>query len=120
MKDVLVKKKHILVVSGEPLVLAEIKMTLMNHFDVSIAATSAAALTIVEACPIAAVVLHIDENREQTFSTLSDMSESLKKHIIPAVLLPLPPNSVGEPFQFVRIEIDVGDRAKQSLHDQVD
>jgi CheY-like chemotaxis protein len=55
-----VKLQPILVASGDPVVLAELKMGLMRDFDVNIAASDALAVASLRTQPASAVVLHIN------------------------------------------------------------
>ena len=87
MSDKHIEKKHILVVSNEPRVLAELKMELMDSFDVSIAANSATVLTALDKYDIKAIVNHIGESRENAFSIIADTSESARKKCVPILLL---------------------------------
>ena len=56
------QKKHVLIISSAPHLLIEIKIELLPAFDVSIAATSSAALTAMEIHDVAAIVICIGEN----------------------------------------------------------
>ena len=87
MSSIFSEKKHILVISNEPHVLAELKMELIASFDVSIAATSATALAALEKHYIEATVIHIGENRETAFSVFSDISASANSNSVPVLFL---------------------------------
>ena len=80
-------KKHILIISREPRILAEIKSELMDHFDISIAATSTAALCVMEMYEISAIIIYISENREMGFSVFNDISDLAKRKNIPVIFL---------------------------------
>jgi len=80
-------KKHVLVISGVPRVLAEIKMELMGSFDVNIAAVSETALAVLEMHDIAVAVICIDENREHAFSIFQDIYDSVQNKNIPVIFL---------------------------------
>ena len=80
-------KKHILVVSGHPHILADIKMRLVGRFDVSIAATSATAITALDMYKPSAVIIHADGDHDKDFSTFVEISAFAKAKIIPIVYL---------------------------------
>jgi len=80
-------KKHILIISDEPRALAELKIGLMEHFDISIAAESAAALAVCERVYVAAVLIHIGENRDNAFALFDGVSGFVKNNLIPAIFL---------------------------------
>ena len=82
-----VEKKHIVVVCGEPRVLAEIKMGLMEYFDVSIAAASHAAIAALEIYKAVAVVIYIGENRNKSFEEFGIISEFVKDKSVPVMFL---------------------------------
>ena len=87
MSAVSLEKRHVLVISDEPRVLAEIKMGLMSYFDVSMAAASGAAMTMLEMYKVSAVVIYIGENRNKAFSVFDDIFEFIIKECIPVVFL---------------------------------
>jgi len=68
MGNIFVEKKRVLVVSEDPHALVEIKVELMDYFDVSIAAASPAVLTALEMFNMALVIIYIGENRDGAFS----------------------------------------------------
>jgi CheY-like chemotaxis protein len=77
------EKKRILVISGEPLVLAEIKMELIEYFDVRISASGKSAFGEDETYK--AVVIHIGKNHEKSFEEFGRISGSVKN--IPVIFL---------------------------------
>jgi len=81
------EKKHILIVSEEPRVLAELKSELTDYFDISITATSAAALAAMEMYEMSAIVIYIYENRKMAFSVFSDIFGFAKSKNIPITFL---------------------------------
>ena len=87
MNNAITEKKHILVVSGSPLALAEIKKGLMDSFEISIAATDAAARAALEQYETAAVIINIGENREEAFSIHAGIAETEEYKNIPVLFL---------------------------------
>ena len=82
------EKKHVLVISNEPRTLVEIKVGLMNYFDVSITAAGTAALAALKAySTIAAIIIYIGETRDKAFSEFSGISEAVKEKRIPVIFL---------------------------------
>jgi len=80
-------KKHVLVVSGDPLNLAEIKAELMPYFNVSMSAASSAALNALGVYSIAAVVICIGENSSVAFSDFQDIFETAKRKHVPILFI---------------------------------
>ena len=87
MGDVSSEKKHVLVVSGEPRVLAEIKMRLMPHFDVGIAAENAAAVSALEKYNAMAVVICIGESLAIALLDFGQIFKCAKTKGIPVIFL---------------------------------
>ena len=87
MNNILTEKKHILVVSDSPRVLAEIKMVLIETFDINIAATSAAALASLEQYETAAIIINIGEARENAFTVHAGITEKTENKNIPVLFL---------------------------------
>jgi CheY-like chemotaxis protein len=81
------EKLHILVVSGEPLILAELKKELMPHFNVCISASSQAAITAFDLYDIVAAIICTGGNNELALSVHSSISERLKNKNIPVIFL---------------------------------
>ena len=100
MYGVSIEKRQILVVSGDPRVLAEMKMRLMEHFDVSIAAATDAAVGTLEKYEISAVVIHIAESGAAAFSKYSPVSESAKNKDVPFIFLAENDNEYDEIIAF--------------------
>ena len=106
MSSIFSEKKHILVISNEPRMLAELKMELIASFEVSIAATCATALAAMDKHHIEAAVIHIGEDRENAFSVYSDISASA--------------NNKGVPVLFLAEKDNVDDEARAFLAGAVD
>ena len=87
MSNAIPEKKHILVVSSSPLALAEIKKGLMDSFEISIAATSSAALAALEQYETAAIIINIGETRENAFSVYADITVIEEYKNIPTLFL---------------------------------
>jgi len=81
------EKKHVLVISSSPLVLAEIKKSLISAFEISIAATSAAALAVLEKYETAAIIVNVGETRETTFPIFYEITENERSKTIPVLFL---------------------------------
>ena len=80
-------KKHVLVISGDPLILAEIKAELMPFFSVSMSAASSSASNALEAYPIAAVVICIGENSSVAFSDFNEIFEIARNKHVPIMFI---------------------------------
>ncbi|MCL2805815.1 MAG: response regulator [Treponema sp.] len=106
------EKKHILVISGEPRVLAEIKAELMGHFDISIAASGAAALSAMEMYEISAIIIYICQNREIAFSVFTEVFDSAKSKNIPIKFLAEKGNDEDETAAFKIGAVDYTTRRK--------
>ena len=87
MDSVAVNKKHVLLVSAQPRALAELKLELKDHFDISIAATAEAAIAAVDTEDVAIVVIYISDNREKAFSVFTSIHESVHMRGIPIIFL---------------------------------
>jgi len=103
-------KKHILIISGEPRILAEIKLELIDHFDISIAATSAAALTAMEMYEISAILIYICQKREMAFSVFADIFDTAKSKNIPIKFLAEKGNDADEIAAFKIGAVDYSTR----------
>ena len=106
MSNIHFEKKHVLIISGEPRILAEIKMDLMEHFDVSIAAAGATALAALEMYDIAAVVIYIDESRKKAFDLFTVIFEFVKNKKIPIICLAEKGNDDDETAAFTMGAVD--------------
>ncbi|MCL2764655.1 MAG: response regulator [Treponema sp.] len=113
-------KKHILIISSEPRILAEIKSELMDHFDISIAATSTAALSAMEMDEISAIVICIYENRETAFSVFNDIFNSAKRKNIPIKFLSERGNDEDEITAFEIGAVDYSARRRGTTKALVD
>jgi len=80
-------KKHVLVISGDPLLLAEIKVELMPFFSVSMSAASSSALNVLEAYVISAIVICIGENSAKAFTDFKTVFEIAKAKHIPLLFI---------------------------------
>ena len=109
-------KKHVLVVSGEPLILAEIKIELMSFFDISIAATSELALHALEIYEVAAVVICIGESRDKAFSIFNSIFESVKSRNIPIIFLAEKGNDDDETTAFAMGAVDYSTRRRGTIN----
>ena len=109
------EKKHALIVSNEPRILAEMKQELMGHFEVSIAASGASALAVLEMNDIAAVIIYIPENREKAFSMYVRIFEFVKKKIVPIIFLAEKGNDKDENVAFMMGAVDYSTRRPGAL-----
>ena len=116
MSGIYFEKKHVLIVSGEPRVLAEIKMELMEHFDISIAAAGDTALAALEMFNIAAVVIYIGDNREKAFSVLVGIFEFITGKKIPIIFLAEKGNEDDETAAFMLGAADYAVRRQGALN----
>ncbi|MCL2487925.1 MAG: response regulator [Oscillospiraceae bacterium] len=114
------KKKHILVMSGNPLVLAEIKMGLIAHFDVSIAAAASTALTVLERHQTAAAVIHIGEDRERAFAALAEIRLSDAYKYLPVIFLAEQDSEADETAAFAAGAVDYAIRRHGSVTALID
>jgi len=80
-------KKHVLVISSDVQILAEIKMELLPFFDVSISAASSSVNNVLEAYTIAAVVIYIGSNSVAAFSDFNEIFEVVKEKLIPILFV---------------------------------
>ena len=87
MIDIPFEKKHIVVVCGEPRVLAEIKMGLMEYFDVSISAAASGAIAALEMYKAVAVVIYICKNRDRAFAEFDVISKFVRDKGVPVIFL---------------------------------
>jgi len=81
------RKKHVLLISGDPLTSAEVKMELVSHYDVSISSTVESAIDALEMYETSAVVVCIRESHEEAFSVFTGALESIKSKSIPIIFL---------------------------------
>ncbi|MCL2480181.1 MAG: response regulator [Spirochaetaceae bacterium] len=110
MSNLHIKKKHILLISGDPRTLAEIKMELMDHFDISISAASETALDALEMYEVSAVLIYIGESREKAFSVFTSIFESIKNKNIPIIFLAEKGSDVDESTAFAMGAVDYSAR----------
>ena len=110
------QKKHILIVSGEPRILAEIKTELIAYFDISIAATSELAFSALETNRVAAVVICIGENREKAFSVFNGIFDSVRIKNIPTIFLAEKGNDDDETTAFAMGAVDYSTRRRGTIN----
>jgi len=110
------QKKHILVVSGEPRILAEIKIDLMFFFNVSIAATSELALSALEINDVTAVIICIGESSEKAFSIFNSIFESVNNKNIPIIILAEKGNDNDETTAFAMGAVDYTTRRSGTIN----
>ena len=108
-------KKHVLVISGDPLVLAEIKAVLMTYFDVSMSSSSSSALNVLEAYEIAAVVICIGENSSVAFSDYSDIFTVAKVNHVPIMFIAEKGNDDDETKAFEIGAVDYSARRRGTV-----
>jgi len=104
------RKKHILLISGDPLTSAEVKMELVHHFDVSISATVESALSALEMYDTSAVVVCIRVSHEEAFSVFTGSLESIKEKSIPIIFLAEKGCDVDEKAAFELGAVDYSNR----------
>jgi len=80
-------KKHVLVISSDIQILAEIKMELLPYFNVSISAASSSVNNVLEAYTIAAVVIYIGSNSIEAFSDFNEVFGVVKEKLIPILFV---------------------------------
>jgi len=105
-------RKHLLVISGEPRVLAEIKKDLMGSFDISLAASSDIAVSALNTYDVSAVVIDIGEKRETAFSVFGSISNLLAGKCIPTIFLAEISNDNDEAATFAMGAADYTTRRK--------
>jgi len=110
------QKKHILIVSGDPRILAEIKTELIAFFDISIAATSELALSALEKNKVAAVVICIDENREKAFTVFHGIFGSVRNKNTPIIFLAEKGNDDDETTAFALGAVDYSTRRRGTIN----
>ena len=99
MNDAFNEKKHILVISGEPRILAELKMGLLDVFDVGIVSAASSASAALETYETAAVIIHVSkghDGRELALSVFKGIAEHAKHNFIPVLLLAEEDNAADE------------------------
>ena len=116
MGNIFVEKKRVLVVSEDPHALVEIKVELMDYFDVSIAAASPAVLTALEMFNMALVIIYIGENRDGAFSVFADISELAEKKSVPIVFLAEKGNDKDEAEAFALGAVDYTVRRRGTVN----
>jgi len=109
------EKKHVLVISGDPQILAEIKMELMPHFHVSMSAASSSALNALEAYTIAAIVICIGDNSATAFADFHDIFEIAKNAHIPILFIAEKGNDDDETKAFAVGAVDYSARRRGTV-----
>ena len=115
MSNDMAEKKHVLIISGEPLILAEIKMDLMNDFDISIAASSDFAITALGSYDVSAVVVCIGKSRDKAFSDFNTVLKLVKDKRIPIILLAEKGNDDDETAAFEMGAVDYSARRRGAM-----
>jgi len=106
----------VLIVSGEPRILAEIKIELMAFFNISIAATSELALNAFELNEVAAVVICIGENRDNAFSIFNGIFDYVNSKNIPIIFLAEKGNDDDETIAFAMGAVDYSTRRRGTVN----
>jgi len=109
-------KKHILIVSGDPRILAEIKAELIAFFNISIAATSEIALNVLEINKVDTVVICIDENREKAFSIFHGIFNAVRSRNPPIIFLAEKGNDHDETTAFALGAVDYSTRRRGTVN----
>ena len=109
------EKKHVLVISGDPQILAEIKMELINNFDVSMSAASSSAINALEAYIISAIVICIGDNSETAFADFRDVFEIAKGRHIPILFIAEKGNDFDETKAFEVGAVDYSARRRGTV-----
>ena len=105
-------KKHILVISGNPQILAETKMELMPFFKVSMSAASSSALNALESYAIGAIVICTGDKSDTTFTDFHDIFELAKKRRIPILVIAEKGNDDDEKKAFAVGAVDYSARRR--------
>ena len=105
-------KKHVLVISSDPQILAEIKVELISYFNVSMSAASSSALNALDAYLIAAVVICIGENSETAFADFNGIFELAKSNHIPIMFIAEKGNDDDETKAFAVGAVDYSARRR--------
>jgi len=84
----------------------------MDHFDISIAGTSTAALSAMEMYEMSAIVIYICDNREKAFSVFADIFNLAKKKDIPIIFLTGKGNDEDEITAFAMGAVDYSARRR--------
>ena len=108
-------KKHVLVICGDPKILAEIKMELMPHFFVSMSAASSSALNAMSAYQISAVVICIGDNSSTAFADFHDIFEIAKNSHIPILFIAEKGNDLDETKAFAVGAVDYSARRRGTV-----
>ena len=109
------EKKHVLVISGDPQILAEIKMEIMPFFSVSMSAASSSALNILEAYMISAIVICIGKNSAKAFSDFSEIFDLAKTKRIPMMFIAEVFNDADETRAFAVGAVDYSARRQGTV-----
>ncbi|MCL2741360.1 MAG: response regulator [Oscillospiraceae bacterium] len=96
--------------SGEPLVLAELKVALMGRFEVSIASEADSAADAIGSGAISAVVICVGDDRERAFTVLRRIGGHGAGHAIPIVILAERGNDEDETAAFEMGAVDYSAR----------
>jgi len=108
-------KKHVLVICGDPKILAEIKMELLPFFSVSMSAASSSALNVLKSYEISAVVICIGDNSGTAFSDFHDIFENAKASHIPILFIAEKGNDDDETKAFAVGAVDYSARRRGTV-----
>jgi len=115
VKNELPKKDHVLIISHEPQLLAEIKMELLPSFEISMSAASGSAIHALEAYEIAAIVICIGENSAKAFADFHDIFEIVKSRSIPILFIAERGNDHDETAAFAMGAVDYSARRRGTI-----
>jgi len=110
-----IEKKHVLIISGDPRILAEIKMELLPYFSVSMSAASSSALNAMKSYEISAVVICIGDNSSTAFSDFHDIFERAKNAHIPILFIAEKGNDDDETKAFAVGAVDYSARRRGTV-----
>ena len=109
------EKKHVLVISSDIQILAEIKMELLPYFNVSISAACSSVTNVLEAYTIAAVVIYIGSNSLTAFSDFHEIFEIVKEKLIPILFIAEKGNDDDETRAFEVGAVDYSARRRGTV-----
>ena len=94
------EKKHVLVAGSEPRLLAEIKKALIGTFDVSLAASSEAALSALNDYDTSLLMISLGEASECVFAAYGKVAETVAGKGVPVVFIAEKENGIDETEAF--------------------
>ena len=104
------KKSHILIISDNPQVLAEVKQELRGYFSVGIASSYEASLSALEVSDTSAIVFCICNESNDVFSIFEGLNDYIKSNYIPVIILAENGNDTDENKAF---EMGASDYSKR-------